>query len=567
MASVITISIFSLIIFFVYSQYRALQRNITAARASGFKYVVSPVFFQSIPWILLQEALLPILKKVPAERTESWLPLSLFYRIWHFGYEPFEKAGTDTIMIVSPSGNALWTCNPELIIQTCTRYKDFIKPIDMLAMLNIYGPTITASEGEENRVYRKVAAPSFNETTHRTVWTESLDQADMMLEFWEQNGGKVDQLNHDSNRFALHVLSKVFFNREMKWLGQEKIPEGHELTYNAAISSVFKYNDTLFMTPKPILNNSPMESHKKAKQSFLEFQKYMVEMRDETASRLRSSKPSDGGSLLENFVMAGTPDLQNDNLIISPAAVLGNMFIFILAGHETSANTMALAITLLACNPTFQKTLQSDIDSIVGSRPPSEWSYLTDYPKLQNGCVGALMNETLRLYSVLPFIPKTNPAPQTLTLENQTHHLAKDTLILINASAAHRNRKYWPQPPKDKTVPGDASPYPLSSFHPERWLSPANGYSTPAADHFDPIPGSYIPFAEGFRSCMGSRFARVEFCAGIARVFQEYSVELAGGKSDEDFRKAREMLSSGMGFEMGLKMKEAVPLRFVKRVK
>jgi cytochrome P450 len=156
---------------------------------------------------------------------------------------------------VSPAGNVLWTCDPDVVLQLNTRHGDFIKPTDMLGMLNIYGPTITASEGEEHRKYRKIASPSLNENTHHTVWNEAISQAQSMLEHWNRNGGVVQDTNHDANRFALHVLSKAFFNRPMTWddAGLAKHP-GYKLSYPEAISAVFKYNNTLFMTPRPVLS-------------------------------------------------------------------------------------------------------------------------------------------------------------------------------------------------------------------------------------------------------------------------------------------------------------------------
>lgn len=328
------------------------------------------------------------------------------------------------------------------------------------------------------------------------------------------------------------------------------------------------------------LDHSPLKLHISAQQSYVEFKTYMSEMRDATASRLRNSSIANSatsGSLLENFVRAGTPDLRHDDLSISPAAVLGNMFIFILAGHETSANTLTHALTLLALNPYFQSRLQTELDDILGNSEPDSWSYLDHFPRLLNGCVGALMSETLRLYTVLQFYPKTNPVPQTVVVEGRQHVIPKDTLILINTSAAHRHPKYWPPPhPTPQKKDGDAKPYPVSEFAPHRWLNRPNSDNVnPKSDDeekeqnegeepWNPEPGAYIPFAEGFRSCMGSRFAKVEFCAVVARIMREFSVELAD-KGDEGIEEARKRMSEGMGIEMGLKMKRAVPLRFVKR--
>jgi hypothetical protein len=160
-------------------------------------------------------------------------------------------------MVVSASGNILWTCDPEVTMQIMGRRDDFVKPLDMLGMLNLYGPTITASEGEEHRAYRRVASPSFNNHTHQLVWEEAIVQSRMMIDSWNRNNGQIPHLSKDGANLALHILSRVFFNNKMLWTDDTKTPPpGHTLTYNEAISSVFKYNSTLFMTPRPIISKS-----------------------------------------------------------------------------------------------------------------------------------------------------------------------------------------------------------------------------------------------------------------------------------------------------------------------
>ncbi|KAF2661057.1 cytochrome P450 [Lophiostoma macrostomum CBS 122681] len=557
----IVICLASLSLVYVFSQYRALQRHIKEAKSTGFSYVVCPIYFTSIPWIILQESFLPLLSRLPKTWTDSWLPLSLFYRIWHCGYEPFRKQGEDTFMVASPGGNLLWTCDPSISMQVLNRSKDFPKKVDMLAMLNMYGPTVTASEGEENRLYRKIATPSFNETTHSLVWSEAEVQAKKITAHWHDTDGYVANIVGDSNRFALHILTKVFYGRELGWNQKEQIPPSHVLPFSKAISDVFHYNDVLFLTPRTILNNSPFRKHREAKLAFVEFRKYLEEIRDATASRLHQVKPpEDEASLLENFVMAGTPGLQKDvSLTIPPAAVMGNLFIFILAGHETSANLMANAITLLACFPAFQSAMQISIDAVFSDDTLRDRSYPEAFTKLLDTHVGALMKETLRLYAVLPFIPKTvSSGTQSVMVNGEQRLIPEGTVIMVNTSALHRSPKNWP-PPRGHHFVGEGSPFPLSSFYPERWMS----NSTDVA--FDPVPGAYMPFGEGFRACMGSRFARVEFCAAIANIFREYNVELANENTESALAEAAESLSTGIVFEMGIKPGRPVPLRFVRR--
>lgn len=162
--------------------------------------------------------------------------------------------------MVSPGGNILWTCDPEAILQFTKRHHDFVKPVKMMGMLNIYGPTITATEGEESRLYRRIASPSFNERTHSSAWTESFRQTAALIEIWNDLRGSMMQLNKDMATLTLHVLSCVCFDRRIEWAEgtqhQDHASKGHRMSYQEAISAMLNNIGTLFITPQAILSKN-----------------------------------------------------------------------------------------------------------------------------------------------------------------------------------------------------------------------------------------------------------------------------------------------------------------------
>lgn len=249
------------------------------------------------------------------------------------------------------------------------------------------------------------------------------------------------------------------------------------------------------------------------------------------------------------------------------------------AGHEANANTLVFLVVLLACHPQVQKSLQKDIDRIIGSRLANQWSVERDYSLLMESHVGAVINETLRLYTVLPFLPKTVfESPYQICINNQGYIIPANTLVLINTSAAHRHPKYWPELPQ--TIQAGGRLNPVAEFSPRRWL--AWNVEKSGADFLHPKPGSFIPFSDGGRGCLGRRFALIELCAVVTRIFSEYSVELVMeekreipdskvGKEQKKvaWEKARGLaeqeMSSGVEFQTALRLSENVPVRFVKK--
>ena len=333
---------------------------------------------------------------------------------------------------------------------------------------------------------------------------------------------------------------------------------------------------------------------------------------------------------------------QNQAETLSDEEILGNAFVFILAGHETTANTIHFALIYLAMNPSSQRALQKDLDSIFQSRhDPSTWDYDTDVPRLFGGMAGAVLNETLRLVPPAIHIPKMPTEDQTITIDGKDYTVPANTLMQLSALCVHRNPRYWPTGPPSTEYP----PVHLTSnfgtdleeFKPERWLlssnsteggnasattneggaPPATGTKTTlapsalptsaetealavntaadtAASLFKPEKGAYVPFSEGFRSCIGRRFAQVEFLAVLAVLMSKWSVELAPETKEEETGRGRtltaeeirrmgdaekrrawmEARSSAMGklrtkmeVTITIKLRDGshVPLRFVRR--
>jgi cytochrome P450 len=288
-----------------------------------------------------------------------------------------------------------------------------------------------------------------------------------------------------------------------------------------------------------------------------------------------------------------TADLQKSDL-------LGNAFVLMLAGHETTANTLHYSMVYLAMNRGSHQRLQEDMDSVLRGKPIEDWSYEQDFPKLFGGMAAAVMNETLRLLQPIVNIPKSTVTAQRFTLDGEQYLIPGDTHIYLSC-AIHRNPKYWPPPPNSQG--SDAIPD-VDAFRPERWLADnksANDFvdinyddeelrgpsGEDTSSHlFKPVKGSYIPFSDGFRSCIGRRFAQVEILAVLAVIFTQYSVELAvddfasdeevekmpkGGKERREvYQKACDradyMLREKMGSIITLQLRGvSIPMRLVKR--
>lgn len=267
---------------FWYFRLQRICRNIKEAKSSGLKYVILPFFIFSTTWAIIQALFLPLLDRLPESWTESWLPyifkrlfsnylsadfalnrLLTFTRSWRYGYEPFRKIGTDTFIVVSPTRNVLYTCDPNVITQL-VRGNTFEKPTELLEILNIFGPTLTGANGEEARQYRKITAPFFNEETLRQVWVNSVNSIETTLKLLvkSERVGHFRGLRPVLAWMALRILNVVGFEGKRNFLAKstfsDEVLPGHALSYSEAMHSLLDHFGVIYFTPFLALSTSPI---------------------------------------------------------------------------------------------------------------------------------------------------------------------------------------------------------------------------------------------------------------------------------------------------------------------
>jgi cytochrome P450 len=493
---------------------------------------------------------------------------------------------------VAPGGIILHTADAEVISQITARGDDFPKATHLYKHVDIYGKNVVSSGGAIWRRHRAVTSPAFTEKNNRLVWKETLDITQTMLASWVGNSKSIRELASDSMRLSLEVIGRAGLGQKLDWstagegATQHKIPHGHTMTFTAAVQYLLANMLWVMALPMWVLQKYPSQKLNKAYNAYVEWGLYMKEMIAAKKAAIRSGASESSTIDLIGQLIKGQ---EAGKISKSPAAVdfddsdvMGNLFMFIIAGHETSANSIHFTLALLALHPQVRRSVQKELESIFQGRPISEWDYEHDLPRLLNGYLAAVLNEELRLIAPTITIPKiSSPEPQELIVNGKSVTVPGSTMTRLCIHAVHCNPKYWPHnSPKNNSQSAFAFVSPhndLEEFKPERWLHGKHGLYTP-------VKGSYIPFSDGQRACLGKRFAQVEILAALAVIFSEYSVELAVDEwaTDEEVKKMTPeaktrlwsmaekkghwMLQNKMVCMITLQLKGGcVPVRFVKK--
>ena len=163
----------------------------------------------------------------------------------------------------------------------------------------------------------------------------------------------------------------------------------------------------------------------------------------------------------------------------------------LIAGHETSANTLVWSFYYLSRYPEVRARLEKEVDEVLGGRLPTT----EDIDHLVYA--GAVMDEVLRISP--PSILVGRRCIEDCELGG--YHIPKGTIVQPFIRAPHRNEKYWPQ---------------ATEFRPERWFEP---------DQPKRPTHAYIPFGAGESKCAGVAFARSEVVLTLAIITQRWRVE------------------------------------------
>src|SRR5207302_2551094 len=110
--------------------------------------------------------------------------------------------------------------------------------------------------------------------------------------------------------------------------------------------------------------------------------------------------------------------------------------VIFMAGHETTANSLAWTWFLLSQAPEEEARLHAELDAVLGGRLPT----LDDVPQLV--FTRAVFEETIRLYPPVPFLGR-----QALRDEQiRSRKIPKGSLVAVVPWLLHRHRQLWDKP-------------------------------------------------------------------------------------------------------------------------
>ncbi|KZT71520.1 cytochrome P450 [Daedalea quercina L-15889] len=422
-----------------------------------------------------------------------------YFSVFTRKHRDFEHFDSDIVSSVS----WLPTPGPVLMLADATAIKEvtadrakFSKPLAVYKLLTFYGSNVVVTEGDEWKRHRKISAPSFSERNNRLVWDETVAIVRELCQgVW---AGKrdipVSNVVDLTVPIALFVIGVAGFGKRMSWFEDLNVPEGYHFTFKDALHIVSTDLRLKLFVPERILRLGPTKRLRDFWAAYVDLEKYMQDMID---ARKGSEKKEERYDLFSSLLDAneeegdGAAKLSDDEL-------MGNIFIYLIAGHETTAHTVAFAFIMLALYQDEQEKLYRHIMSVT---PDDTLPAYEEMGKLSY--VMAVFLETMRMFPPVINIPKYAEQDATLPTQNMagdklTVPCPKGTYLMIHTPGLHYNPRYWKDP---------------HTFDPSRFLG-------------DWPRDAFLPFSAGPRSCLGRRFSETEAVAILTYMIKHYRVDV-----------------------------------------
>jgi cytochrome P450 len=306
--------------------------------------------------------------------------------------------------------------------------------------------------------------------------------------------GQAIDLQADLMRYTVDTIAGLAFGAEVNTLesDQDVIQRHLDQIFPALFGRIF--------APVPVWRWWRSKATRRLDASLAEVMRAVTQFVAQARQRMLANPAlhQQPGNLLEAMLAAADlPDSGMDD-----DQVAGNVLTMLLAGEDTTANTLAWMIHLLWQNPDALHRATEEVRAVcpMGSAPTLEQVAALDF-------VEACAHETMRLKPVAPILPLQVQRDVVVgDVQLQTGMVVINLMRRDSVSEAH-----LPQ---------------AAAFKPERWLADGNpNHMAQSAKRIS------MPFGAGPRICPGRYLALLEMKMAMATLLKEFDI-LGVGTAD-----------------------------------
>lgn len=387
-----------------------------------------------------------------------------------YGY--IQQTYGDVVYCPWPNRKVLFLYHPDDLRKIMKdNQSNYIKNAEYDHMKPLLGEGLITSQGEKWKTQRKIMGREFHSARIEEYYPDIIQKIKTSMMEIDKLKGKNFDLSEALDNLTFQLAGSIFFGANMlEFSDKAKAAfEFESARINLRMRRPFNFPFS-FPTPENIKGKESIGILNKIVYSIME--KGSSENEFNILSKLMRQKPELDKKVIRDEVMT-----------------------LLLAGHETSSNSLTWIVYHLCKHPEWQKKLQDDLKSL--NKKASELT-VADVPLLK--IFRLVVNESLRLMPSAPAIGRMNLEKEVFS----GHEVEAGTSINFFPYVNQRDPRFWDEP---------------LAFKPERFID--------RPDRHDDF--SYFPFARGSRACIGEGLAIIEITVILAHLIENKTWELKPG--------------------------------------
>jgi cytochrome P450 len=380
-------------------------------------------------------------------------------------------------------------------------------------------PGVFAANGDAWRLQRRMVMAGFDPTHVRAYFPSLLKVTGRLHSRWRHAvaAGRAIELQPELMRFTVDAIAGLAFGTDINTLqSDDDIIQQHlDKIFPAVFKRLFSFI--------PMWRFVKSSADRQLERSVAAVNEAIAGFIAQARARLADdpARRAHPPNLLESMIVAADEGGSG----VTDREVAGNVLTMLLAGEDTTANTLAWMLWLLFQNPQALQRAQAEVRSLApdsAAFTPEQMASL-DY-------LEACAHETMRLKPVAPF--------QVIEALRDTVvagiHVPAGTGVWCVMRSDSVSDRYFPNP---------------QAFEPERWL--AEGASPhQAASSAKRVS---MPFGAGPRVCPGRYLALLEIKMAMAMLLADFDIESVGTPDGTEPAELMSFTMTPVGLRMRLR--------------
>lgn len=365
---------------------------------------------------------------------------------------------------------------------------------------------VFSSEGEDWRRQRKIVALALNTAHLKPFFPKQMRTAERLKRRWEAaaDAGTPVDLCRDLMRYTVDVTTQLAFGIDFNTVETD----GPVIQQN--LDKVFPVLNWRINAPFPYWRYFRLPKDRELDRALDELKGQVDDIIADVRRRM-----AEDASLYEhptNFLEAIIAAQKSEGYEFSDKDIFGNVCTLLLAGEDTTANTIAWTTHYFLEYPEHYARARAEVDAVLGGAElPQTIEQTQQLPFIE-----AMYNETMRLKPVGPL----NAMEPLSDVELMGYRVPAGTVIMLLTRHIATQESQFGQ---------------ADRFDPDRWLTPEPERTCPHDT------SAFIPFGTGPRFCPGRNLALLEIRTVLAMLCRNFDIELA-----EPSRRVEEKLAFTM---------------------